>query len=171
MVCWWFYHPREITSKTLGEGNEPYLGTTEERTRCKMTLWNLTWCGNPLNHGTLSWMVTWTDIWTTLKVVKENLRPDTCWPNFAWRLTKMTKFDLDILKSLCKSMFDHWRKAANTDTNIGSNGDGSSLEVPRTTDLGTQTVPSSIGQWSQKIKLKCITKNWWLDDTNWLSLN
>ena len=47
----------------------------------------------------------------------------------------MTKFDLDTLKSLCKSMFDHWRKAAKTDTNIGSNGDGSSLEVPRTTDL------------------------------------
>ena len=32
-------------------------------------------------------------------------------------------------------MFDHWRKAAKNDTNIGSNGDGSSLEVPRTTDL------------------------------------
>ena len=32
-------------------------------------------------------------------------------------------------------MFDHWRKATKTDTNIGSNGDGSSLEVPRTTDL------------------------------------
>ena len=47
----------------------------------------------------------------------------------------MTKFDLDTLKSLCKSMFDHWRKAAKTDTNIGSNGDGSSLEVPRTLDL------------------------------------
>ena len=29
----------------------------------------------------------------------------------------MTKFDLDTLKSLCKSMFDHWRKAAKTDTN------------------------------------------------------
>ena len=29
----------------------------------------------------------------------------------------MTKFDLDTLKSLCKSMFDHWRKAENTDTN------------------------------------------------------
>ena len=47
----------------------------------------------------------------------------------------MTKFDLDTLKSLCKSMFDHWRKVAKADTNIGSNGDGSSLEVPRTTDL------------------------------------
>jgi len=29
----------------------------------------------------------------------------------------MTKFDLDTLKSLCKSTFDHWRKAAKTDTN------------------------------------------------------
>ena len=29
----------------------------------------------------------------------------------------MIKFDLDTLKSLCKSMFDHWRKAAKTDTN------------------------------------------------------
>ena len=48
----------------------------------------------------------------------------------------MTKFDLDTSKSLCKSIFDHWRKAGKTDTNIGSNGDGSSLEVPRTVDLG-----------------------------------
>ena len=47
----------------------------------------------------------------------------------------MTKFDLDTLKSHCKSMFDHWRKAAKAHTNSGSNGDGSSLEVPRTTDL------------------------------------
>jgi len=47
----------------------------------------------------------------------------------------MTKFDLDTFKSLCKRTFDHWRKAGNTDTNIGSNGDGSSLEVPRTADL------------------------------------
>ena len=47
----------------------------------------------------------------------------------------MTKFDLDTSKSLCKSIFDHWRKAAKTDINIGSNGDGSSLEVPRTIDL------------------------------------
>ena len=47
----------------------------------------------------------------------------------------MTKFDFETLKSLCKSMFDHWSKATNTDTNIGSNGDGSSLEVPRTIDL------------------------------------
>ena len=31
--------------------------------------------------------------------------------------------------------FDHWRRDEDTDTNIGSNGDGSSLEVPRTTDL------------------------------------
>ena len=29
----------------------------------------------------------------------------------------MTKFDLDTLKSLCKSMFDHWRKATKADTN------------------------------------------------------
>lgn len=46
------------------------------------------------------------------------------------------------------------------DTNIGSNGDGSSLEVPRTTDLWkNEIVPSSIGQWSQKLKLKCMTEN------------
>jgi len=31
----------------------------------------------------------------------------------------MTKFDLDTLKSLCKSMFDYWRKAAKTETNNG----------------------------------------------------
>ena len=47
----------------------------------------------------------------------------------------MTKFDLETLRPLCKSIFDHWRKAGKTDTNIGSNGDGSSLEVPRTLDL------------------------------------
>lgn len=29
----------------------------------------------------------------------------------------MTKFDLDTLKSLCKSIFDHWRKATKADTN------------------------------------------------------
>ena len=29
----------------------------------------------------------------------------------------MTKFDLDTLKSLFKSMFDHWRKATKTETN------------------------------------------------------
>ena len=28
----------------------------------------------------------------------------------------MTKFDLDTSKSLCKSIFDHWRKAGKTDT-------------------------------------------------------
>ena len=66
---------------------------------------------------------------------KTNPRPNTYWPNFAWKLTEITKFDLDTLKSLCKSMFDHWRKAENTDTNIGSNGDGSSLKVPRTTNF------------------------------------
>ena len=31
--------------------------------------------------------------------------------------------------------FDLWWRDEDTDTNIGSNGDGSSLEVPRTTDL------------------------------------
>ena len=58
----------------------------------------------------------------------------------------MIKFDLDTLKSLCKSMFDHWKKAGKTDTNIGSNGNGSSLEVPRTTDLWeSRPVPYPLG--------------------------
>ena len=58
----------------------------------------------------------------------------------------MTKFDFDTLKSFCKSMFDHWRKASKTDTNIGSNGDGSSLEVPRTVDLWvSRLVPYPLG--------------------------
>ena len=35
----------------------------------------------------------------------------------------MTKFDLDTLKSLCKSMFDHWRKAAKTETNRNGHRD------------------------------------------------
>ena len=72
----------------------------------------------------------------------------------------MTKFDLDTLKSLFKSKFDHWRKAAKTDTNIGSNGDGSSEEVSRIADLWeSRQCISSIGQWTQKLKLKCITEN------------
>ena len=72
----------------------------------------------------------------------------------------MTKFDLDTSKSLCKSIFDHWRKAGKTDTNIGSNGDGSSLEVPRTVDLWeSRPVFSTIGQWSKKLKMKCMTEN------------
>jgi len=29
----------------------------------------------------------------------------------------MTKFDFDTLRPLCKSIFDHWRKAGKTDTN------------------------------------------------------
>jgi len=33
-------HPRKITFKTLGEGNEAYPSTTEAQTRCKMTHWN-----------------------------------------------------------------------------------------------------------------------------------
>ena len=50
-------------------------------------------------------------------------------------------------------MFDHWRKAAKADTNIGSNGDGSSLEVPRTTDLWeSRPVPYPLGKWSQNTK-------------------
>ena len=58
----------------------------------------------------------------------------------------MTKFDLHTLKSLCKSMFDHWTKAAKDDTNIVSNGDGSSLEVPRTADLWeSRPVPYPLG--------------------------
>ena len=58
----------------------------------------------------------------------------------------MTKFDLDTSKSLCKSIFDHWRKAGKTDTNVGSNGDGSSLEVPRKADLWeSRPAPYSLG--------------------------
>ena len=64
----------------------------------------------------------------------------------------MTKFDLDTSKSLSKSIFDHWRKAGKTDTNIGSNGDGSSLEVPRTLDLwDSKPVFYSLGKWSQLV--------------------
>jgi len=65
----------------------------------------------------------------------------------------MTKFDLDTLKSLCKSMFDHWRKAAKTDTNIGSNGDGSSLEVPEWQIFGR--VDSAFIHWA----MESITAN------------
>ena len=58
----------------------------------------------------------------------------------------MTKFDLETLKSICKSMFDHLRKVSETDTNIGSNGDGGSLEVPRTSDLWeSRPVPYLLG--------------------------
>ena len=63
----------------------------------------------------------------------------------------MTKFDLDTLKSLCKSTFDHWRKAGKTDTNIGSNGDGSYLEVPRTLDLW-ESKPVPYNYWEMESK-------------------
>ena len=36
----------------------------------------------------------------------------------------MTKFDLDTSKSLCKSIFDHCRKAGKTDTNRDHTGSG-----------------------------------------------
>jgi len=63
----------------------------------------------------------------------------------------MTKFYLDTSKSLCKSMFDHWRKSGKTDTNIGSNGDGSTLEVPRIADLWeSRPVPSN--HWAMESK-------------------
>ena len=61
----------------------------------------------------------------------------------------MTKFDLDTQRPLCKSIFDHWRKAGNTDTNIGSNGDGSSLEVPRTLDLW-ESRPVPFNHWAME---------------------
>jgi len=47
-------------------------------------------------------------------------------------------------------MFDHWWKVSNTDTNIASNGDGSSLEVPRTPDLWeSRPVPYPLGMESK----------------------
>ena len=58
----------------------------------------------------------------------------------------------DTYKCICKELLitDGGLK---TDTNIGSNGDGSSLEVPRTSDLlGEQTSALFIGQWSQLIE-------------------
>jgi len=72
-------------------------------------------------------------------------------------------------------MFDHWRKAAKTDTNIGSNGDGSSLEVPRTADLWeSRPAPYPLGNgvknsnWNAWLKTDDLTtqidshstKNW-----------
>jgi len=72
-------------------------------------------------------------------------------------------------------MFDHWRKAKKTDTNIGSNGDGSSSEVPRTADLwesrqclrplGNGVKISSWNTWLEIDDLKTqidshSTKNW-----------
>jgi len=58
----------------------------------------------------------------------------------------MTKFDFYTLKSLCKSMFDHWRKDSKAETNIGSNGNGISLEVPRIADVWeSRPVPYPLG--------------------------
>jgi len=58
----------------------------------------------------------------------------------------MTKFDLDTLIPLYKSIFDHWLNASKTDTNMGSNGDGSSFEVPRTAYLWeSRPVPYPLG--------------------------
>jgi len=62
----------------------------------------------------------------------------------------MMKFDLGILKSLCKSMFDHWRKATKIETKIGSNGDGSPLELPRTIDLWE--ADSAFSHWEMESK-------------------
>jgi len=42
----------------------------------------------------------------------------------------MTKFDLDTLKSLCKSMFDHWRKAAKTNTNRSEENCNPAMATP-----------------------------------------
>jgi len=70
----------------------------------------------------------------------------------------MTKFDLDTSKSLCKSTFDHWRKARKTDTNIGSNGDGSSLEVPRTVDLW-ESRPVLFNHWAMESIFTHVTQN------------
>ena len=48
-------------------------------------------------------------------------------------------------------MFDHWRKAGKNDTNIGSNGDGSSLEVPRIADLW-ESRPVPYNYWAMESK-------------------
>ena len=48
---------------------------------------------------------------------------------------QLTKLDETPKMKCNKRDFDLWRRDEETDSNIGSNGDGSSLEVPRTTDL------------------------------------
>ena len=67
----------------------------------------------------------------------------------------MTKFDLDTLRSFCKSIFDHWRKAAKTDTNkiikyldIGWVGLGGEWWLAHLADL------ASFGQGKPKVKFK-----------------
>ena len=55
-------------------------------------------------------------------------------------------------------MFDHWRKAAKIDTNIDSNGDGSSLEVPRTTDLWK--ADSAFIHWAMESKTQSEMHDW-----------
>jgi len=50
----------------------------------------------------------------------------------------MTKFDLDTSKSLCKSTFDHWRKAGKTDTNRGY---GRKTSHPSDANIGQIEVP------------------------------
>ena len=58
----------------------------------------------------------------------------------------MKIFDFDTLIPLYKSIFDHWGQYENTDSNIGSIGDGISLEVPRTADLWeSRLVPYPLG--------------------------
>ena len=41
----------------------------------------------------------------------------------------MKKFDLDTLRPLCKSIFDHWRKAGKTDTNKGVKVDPKKIQA------------------------------------------
>ena len=43
----------------------------------------------------------------------------------------MTTVDLDTSKSLCKSTFDHWRKAGKTDTNTHNVGNEMKLAWKR----------------------------------------
>ena len=63
------------------------------------------------------------------------------------------------LKMKCRKWNDLWRRTDKTDSNIGSNGDSSSLEVPRTTDLwesGQCLHPLGYG-------VHYLTKYWWLN--------
>jgi len=58
----------------------------------------------------------------------------------------MTKFDLDTLKSLCKSMFDHWRKAAKTNTNIQE-----TLTLQNWHEKDLPTLPQEKNMWENDI--------------------
>ena len=86
---------------------------------------------------------------------------------------------LNILKSLCKSMFDHWRKATKADTNtwyillIHMMLEILSLMAKKHKGAapwqGSRSVPSSIGRWNPLFEK--TNQNWIYLTETWLKID